>query len=280
MKLKSTLAFLILTCAGMANNAHAIALQVLILYTDDLFASDEFNSFNDVKVWAEAQAAYANMVYSNSNMNLYIDLNDIEYALVDDNPNDSHVSKPLLNSIMSTANSTVMDLRDVYSPDLTAYVTRYPDTSEDNECGWAYKPNPPYATRRGYYYVDEMAFDAIAVMTPTGCPGSTMVHEFGHLMGADHSLAENDAGHPYPDSRGYAVYGGVNTVMVVDTDFFGGSVTQAVHSNTNTICTYDGNNYQCGASHSKAAKRILQVAEDYTRYYSTCWPSVNNSYCH
>lgn len=272
MKLKPFLLSLVLILSGMVTHAHATTLKVLVLYTDDLLNYPAYNSLNAIKAWTQSQVAYANLVYSNSGMSLNLDPDNIDYALVGNNPNDGEVSIPLLNSVMSENNSTVMGLRSTYAPDLTAYVTLYPDSSRNNRCGWAYKPNPPVSRGR-YYYVDEMAFDAITVLTPLGCPGSNMTHEFGHLMGADHSVDEGDVGHPYPDSLGYGVYNHVNTVMVVDEDFYG-SVTQALHSNTNAVCTVDEVDYPCGSSNAKAAKRILQVAQDYVRHFSACWPSV------
>ena len=226
--------------------------------------------YASIQAMVEMEVASANQAYKNSGMDTRLRL---KYQGVLDLNGDSVISTNLLHSIGGANrvalgnNRKVSELRSIYKPDITVYVS-----SATNWCGLAYTPSTnlhdPNFPEKALYATSVISMDSICL--------NAMVHEIGHNLGAGHSDRQTGGvgfsdGFPYPYSRGWGVDYVFATIMSYNSDYSAPWINRFSNPRQRDC---DTSGFACGSQTSNAAYYIDLFAERYASTYSSCYPLV------
>ncbi|HQQ62291.1 MAG TPA: zinc-dependent metalloprotease family protein [Pseudomonadales bacterium] len=182
-------------------------IRVLFLYTPD--AVRLYGSTANLQTRISNIVAYANTVYSNSGVQLHMNIAD-EQLLQYDNNNVTSTALSQLANKTHPAFAGVNLLRMQSHADFVVLLR--PQKSDTAVCGLAYangagvvNPESNFWTTGGY------AYSHVYI----NCPDFVLVHELGHNMGLVHSRTDStaNAGKVYPYGAGYRIAGDFSTVM-------------------------------------------------------------------
>jgi hypothetical protein len=145
----------------------------------------------------------ANSIVLNSNVQAAFRLvGTVEVPYPDTGDNESALSL-MASGSTAFAPGSLRFYRDQYGADLVSLVRRY-DTSQ-NGCGLAYIPQANYATTgpdQAFSVVGDGSIDLGSGVT-SYCPATSLAHEMGHNLGAQHNRQVNSTGGLFAYSYGY-----------------------------------------------------------------------------
>jgi|GEM_PF-6240606 len=201
--------------AGVSVNTQ---LDLLFLFSPSL--QTKLGSFDLVIARANHLVAVANTVYQNSGLPItlnivYAQALNVSYA--DTTDADGPGGNPPGALTQLTSDATVAYIRSHYGADLVTFVRPF----QANICGLAWIPNDftSGSSQYGYSVVEDGSNGSFF------CEESSMTHEIGHNMGANHDIGTTQAngggnlGGTPVYNRGYCtdVGGGASSIMAYDT---------------------------------------------------------------
>jgi hypothetical protein len=145
----------------------------------------------------------ANSILSNSNVAASFRLVNVSEVSYPDTGDNSVALSTLATGSTATTIGSLRFYRDQYGADLVSLVRRY-DTSQ-NGCGLAYIPQANYATTGpdlAFSVVGDGSIDLGNGVT-SFCPVTSLSHEMGHNLGAQHNRQQNSTGGLFAYSYGY-----------------------------------------------------------------------------
>lgn len=125
---------------------------------------------------------------------------EVNYA---DNTDNGTALSDLASTSASSPLAAVRAARKQYGADLVSFMRRY--ASGQNGCGLAYIPQAPYNTNgrdQTFSVVGDGSID-LGGGSYSYCPDTSLAHEMGHNLGAQHNTQTNSTGALYPYSYGY-----------------------------------------------------------------------------
>lgn len=215
----------------------------------------------------------ANRVLANSNVAAqYRIVNTIEVSYPDTGDNGD-----ALSALASGSTATTVGLlrlyREQYGADLVSFVRRY-DTSQ-NGCGIAYIPQADYATsgpEQAFSVVSDGSVDMGNGFT-SYCTATTLAHEMGHNLGAQHNRQTDATGGLFAYSYGYRNdSAGFYDVMSYGLD---GQEAEGLYSTPDlSICK----GLPCGeANASDVARTLRQTMPIAATFRGTAVPGADSS---
>lgn len=145
--------------------------------------------------------AVANRALTNTN------ITNISFRLVGtmqvDYADNSDNGTALTDLAGGAAFAAVRSARGTYGADLVSFIRRY--VPGQNGCGLAYIPQQPYAStgiNQTWSVVGDGSYD-LGNGSYSYCPDTSMAHEMGHNLGAQHNKQQNSTGGLYAYSYGY-----------------------------------------------------------------------------
>ncbi len=145
----------------------------------------------------------ANSILANSNVAASFRLVNVSEVSYPDTGDNSVALSTLATGSTATTIGSLRFYRDQYGADLVSLVRRY-DTSQ-NGCGLAYIPQANYATTGpdlAFSVVGDGSIDLGNGVT-SFCPVTSLSHEMGHNLGAQHNRQQNSTGGLFAYSYGY-----------------------------------------------------------------------------
>jgi hypothetical protein len=228
-------------------------IDVLVLYPDSVANALS----NNVAVQAANFIGQGNLAFSNSNINLQLNLLDTVRISGYSN---TACNRSVVNSL--EINTEITNLRRFYKPHVTILLC---DNPTNDIAGTA---NFPSTLGSGG------APKALAVALHTH--SYHFVHELGHILGVGHGKISGSTiqeGTPIRTSMGYGVADNYRDIMTFPNAF--GNAEQRLFFSNPTIKTCIGQtNTTCGTNQYNAAGGIPIVYRDYVSKYKSHWTNL------
>jgi hypothetical protein len=125
---------------------------------------------------------------------------EVNYA---DNTDNGVALTDLASTSSSSPLAAMRAARAQYGADMVSFMRRY--STEQNGCGLAYIPQAPYASTgrdQTFSVVGDGSID-LGGGAYSYCPDTSLAHEMGHNLGAQHNAQTNSTGGLYAYSYGY-----------------------------------------------------------------------------
>ncbi|MBT5231098.1 MAG: hypothetical protein HOM11_12570 [Methylococcales bacterium] len=192
---------LIISSLLLASNAHAITVDVLVLYTQDAQ-----NSTSSIETKINQYIESSNAVYRDSGLDLKLRL---AHTQVIDIADTEGVTGTGLDNLRRSAQ--VQRLREQFGADATALISKaVPNGNGLITCGIGYVGQG----RNGQ--LSSSSKDIAYSMSAIDCGASTFTHELGHNFGLGHSRKQGSTGGVFDHGVGYGVDNRFTTVMAYD----------------------------------------------------------------